>query len=368
MRKVKLERCLLAMALIMLATWACIPSLGATDTPLPPTEVPSISPTEPAAPTEPLPPTAVLPAPTPTVVHVMHPDEPGTVDSYITDPTTKALASQKTATGDQFNIDIYERPYTSEVMDYLAHLDIVYAELSVESTWAYVTIFLEGEPPADSHAAYSIELDTDLDQHGDWLITAFVPPSDMWTTDGVRIFHDDDEDVGGDIPLVSEAPVAGRTGYETIVFEEGFGPDPDAAWVRRDPEEPDRVQLAFKISMVKEPATGFFWAVFAEEGGNLPAWYDFNDHFTKEQAGSPFAGNLDWPIKLLAAVDSTCRYAYGFEPAEGITSVCGTDTDCVPRPGFWNCYLVGRRMICSCEPTCNIAAAACARCMYMDCP
>ncbi|MCK5635683.1 MAG: hypothetical protein KAI06_11365, partial [Anaerolineales bacterium] len=135
--------------------------------------------------------------PTPTVAHLIEPSSPGSVSSFMTDRSSAALASERRANADIFDVNLLERPFTTQVMDYQEYLDIIRAELSMGSPWVYVTIFLEGPPPAGSEAAYGVEVDLDIDGKGDWLILADVPPDSAWTTDGVRACRDANGDVGG---------------------------------------------------------------------------------------------------------------------------------------------------------------------------
>ena len=60
------------------------------------------------------------------------------------------------------------------------------------------------------------------------------------------LYQDANGDVGGKKPVVSEAPPQSGDGYETLVFDQGQGSDPDAAWARVDPNDPSSVQIAFK--------------------------------------------------------------------------------------------------------------------------
>jgi hypothetical protein len=317
-----------------------------------------------AAPTEPAPtplqPTSIQPiattpaggSPRPTPNHVTVPTEPMGVTSYITDPSTYALQDEHTSCGDRFSVNIYERPYTSQDMDYLDFIDIHYAELYRHSPWIYVTIYLLGEPPTDTKATYSVEIDTDLDGRGEWLITAFALPSTEWTTDGVYVLHDADGDVGATTPVLSDAPTTGLNGYEEMVFQNGYGADPDSAWARRVPDEPQQIQLALKIDLLQDDGA-FLWGVIAERNENLPAWYDFNDRFPIDVAGSPLVGDPNYPIQALAAVDSTCRYAVGFTPSGSEPMLCGSaDGPCQPKDGWRVCTDPTDPKTCICVEEC----------------
>jgi hypothetical protein len=332
-----------ALALLCTFATACglLPRLSAEPT-QPPTDQPTLPPVPPTQP--PPPPTTPPPTAIPTVHHVTIPTEPLGVTSYITDASTYALQDEHTSYGDRFSVNIYERPYTSQDMDYLDFIDIHYAELYRHSPWIYVTIYLLGEPPTDTKATYSVEIDTDLDGRGEWLITAFAPPSTEWTTDGVYVLHDADGDVGAATPVLSDAPTTGLNGYEEMVFQNGYGADPDSAWARRVPDEPEQIQLAFKIDLLQDDGA-FLWGVIAERNNNVPAWYDFNDRFPIDVAGSPLLGDPNYPVQELAAVDSTCRYAVGFTPSGSEPMLCGPE-ECEPVFG----HVVCENLLCVCVP------------------
>lgn len=287
------------------------PSPAATATPAAGEPVASTTPTAAASETA-----TARPEPSPTVVHLMTPGEPAGVDRFLTDVSSEAYAVERRAPGEDFGRSRLERPFRGGTMDYLGHLDIVRAELKVTPPWAYVTVFLEAEPT--DNTAYAIELDLDADGRGDWLIAFGGPLPEAWTTDGVRAYQDQNNDVGGTQPMASEPPPQTGDGYETIVFDQGLGTDPDAAWARRAPGGAPAVQMSFKTSLIGGP-DGFLWGAWAQYGPMQPTWFDYNDHFSLAEAGSPLAANAEYPVRDLAAVDNTCRDAYqvlttGLEP------------------------------------------------------
>jgi hypothetical protein len=276
-----------------------------------------------AEPTQPPPTEAPTPEPslTPTVTHLMRPGEPlETINSHVTDPSSLGFAAEGHTYGDQYLINRYERPFTAESMEYRGYLDILLTDLKYNSPWVYFIIKLQEDLPAAADARYAVEFDLDIDGRGEVLVTALLPPSEEWTTDGVRVLKDIDGDVGGDNPVFSEAPVEGLTGYEVEIFHSGQGDDPDLAWIRRDPEQPDRVQLAVKDAVIG--GTGYLWSVWADEGVRDPAARDYNDRWTLSIAGSPIKENQFYPLKEVALVDSTCRSWYGYEPTGAEPGLC----------------------------------------------
>jgi len=283
-------------------------------------------------------PTATI-TPQPTIEHFVRPGEPGTANTWVTDTSTKAIAHTRESGADLFYTNQYERPFTSIEMDYQAYIDLTRVNLSFSDPWIYVTFNLEGSPPPDSTATYALELDLTSDGRGDSLILGQVPPGTEWTTDGAKAYQDLNNDVGGPGPMSADPPNSSRDGYETIVFDEGIGTDPDAVWVRRDPGDSNNVQLAFKYSLIGNDNT-FAFGGWADDGLKNPGAYDYNDFMTFDEAGSAFASNSRYPIKELALVDSTCRWAYGFTPTTAFPGLCPLPATPVPpgsiSGGVWN--------------------------------
>ena len=289
---------------------------------------------EPSEPTEPPEPPPPPPAPTETrtITHVLFPQTPGGNLSTLTDRSSADFAEEHRTIGDSFNINLFERPFTRGEMNYIPHLDIIFAGLDANNDWLYVTIQLEEAPPEDTNATYGIELDLDLDGRGDWYIAGMCPPTSDWTTDGVRVFHDANGDVGGETPMSYDDPDPALDGYEVLVFDQGLGPDPDSAWIRREPNNSDEIQLAIKHELF-ESDLSLLWGVWSDARVKRPAWLDYNDHFTNEEAGDPAIISEYYPIKELAAMDNTCRYAFGFSPTGSEPGICDIPPEEQPEPG-----------------------------------
>jgi hypothetical protein len=243
------------------------------------------------------------PTPTPTVAHQVYPSNPGGAASWVSDRSSAALASERRAIGDNFDLYLLERPFTSQVMDYQDYIDITRGELYASIPWVYITIFLEGAPPSDSEARYGVEVDLDLDGRGDWFIVGQTPPGSDWTTDHVLACRDTNNDVGGPRPIQSDAPNASRDGYDDCVFDNGYGIGPDEAWIRRDPSHADRVQLAFKYSLIG---------------------------FDNEFLWGP--NSTYYPLNQLASVDNTCRWTYDFTPLDNYLGMCPLPATPTPTP------------------------------------
>ena len=233
------------------------------------------------------------------------------VDSSGTGPENRAPY------GDSYNINLFERPFTQTTMTYIPALDIETFNLSQDTNWYYVTLRVNGGDVNDPIGIdYGVEIDTNHDGIGDYLIWASVPYKTAWSTDTVRIYSDPNNDVGGASPektdanATTSAPYPGD-GYETIVFDKGQGTDPDMAWVRIDPNDATTIQFAFKRSLA---GNTFMWGVWADGGLKDPSKFNYNDRFTLKQAGSPLKSSSDYPIKAIYQVDNTCWPAYGFSP------------------------------------------------------
>lgn len=317
-----MERLRPALAVLLFAAiaLACNSSnIGASE---PPPSLEPVSTSLPSATDAPATLAVVSPEVTPTapVVHVMFPSDPPPAARYMTDRSSAVLASERRSIADDFNTGLFERPFTSQVMDYKGYLDLTRGEIASAGLWYYVTLFLEGQPTAAEPASYGVEIDLDLDGRGDWLIVGGAPLNTTWTTDGVRAYQDTDNDVGSQTPVRSDPPAGAGNGYESLVFDQGVGPDPDAAWIRLSPASPNQIQLAFKPGLIGGDNEFLWWGwAFADP---QPAWQDYQDHFTLQQAGSPLTESSQYPIKDLALIDSTCRWGYDFNPIGTEPGVC----------------------------------------------
>jgi len=288
--------------------------------------------TEPSLSQPPPSPTGTVPVSSPTftltftysVVHQTTPPGSTGTTRFITDPETRDYAPQKKAPSgaDVFSINRYERPYTAGTMEYLPDVDLVRAELKIAAPWVYVTFELSGtRAEGIGRTVYGAEFDTDRDGRGEFLVWGVSPAGDMWTTDGVEVWSDPNSDVGGARPQTSDAPSPAVNGYDRKLFAGGQGADPDLAWIRQV-DGGSKVQLALKYSAI-DNASQFLWNGLADVGIRKPDWFDYNDHFTAAEAGSPYPVQADlYPLRQLAGVDNTCRDAYGFTPTGSEPGLC----------------------------------------------
>ena len=316
---------------------------------------------------EPPPPTDT---PEPVIEHVMLPKYGDGKAQTIHDQTSDKTAPEKRAYGgDEFINGRYERPFTSEEMEYLPFIDLVRADLyrDTENTWAYTTLEVITPPEyAGDHTVYfALELDDDLDGRGDSLIVARAPESATWTTDGVQIWQDLNNSVGAAEAMKPDAD-GGGDGYEVLIFDEGKGDDADLAWVRLNPDMSNQIEIAFKLSLVDtdEDAIIFLWGAWSFADEVHPAWFDHHDTFTLEEAGSPLNDNAAYPLQAFAQADNTCRGLSGMEPTGALPGMCpytppkttnnNTSSRCTPINCCTNltlgCTLYFNMQTCQCEP------------------
>ncbi len=248
-------------------------------------------------------------------------------------------ANQKAVSGgDVFVNGLYERPFNANTMDqYFPYLDITNVQGFKDSTWGYAQITLAGGDASGKLAGqYAVELDLNKDGRGDWLIRATSVTSTQWSRDGVQAYKDSDGDVGGNIPMVADNNHQGGDGYETLVFDQGKGSLTDGAFARINPNDPKIVEIAFKLSMLGDPPS---YAMGAWAGANIdPSQFDFNDHMTHTQAGSPNRGDALYPIKQLAEIDNTCRLAIGFTPSTVVPGLCEAPNQAVKDSSGSSCH------------------------------
>jgi hypothetical protein len=254
------------------------------------------------------------------------PGEPGAALSY-TDDFTEIKTSQDGYAngGDNFSENQYERPFMLD-KTYRPDLDIQRVSMSKDATWFYVTIQLVGKNTDSGKlsADYGVELDVNKDGRGEYVIWVMPAYSSQWKRINTRIYGTGTNQVGGPHPVLSDAPWTGET-YNKMLFEGLTNTTLNNAWVRvsPDPKYPASmdVNIAFKPEAVGNP-TQFLWGGWADDGIKDPSMFDYNDQFTKSEAGASFIKDPDYPPKAIFAVDNTCRIWMGFEPSESILGSC----------------------------------------------
>ncbi|MDX1600608.1 MAG: hypothetical protein R3191_03735 [Anaerolineales bacterium] len=303
-----------------------------------PAESPSAPPESTAtatpAPAETSEPTTPPPTPTATIEHFVTPAAPGGAERFVDDVDSSSTAAEgRVVSGENFRRNRLERPFTQGEMSYRPDVDITRAELALDETWVYFTIEVQAPGPVGNGypGTYSVELDLDLDGRGDLLVMAESPAA-VWSTQGVTVWSDGNDDVGGEVAYDADQSTTQGDGYETNLFDQGRGEDPDAAWARIAPDV-DGVNIAAKRDLIGD--LSFLWSVWAQIGSGDPSSFDFVDRFTPSEAGSPLADSEHYPLDQLAAVDNTCRMYHGFTPSgtePGICLVFGTVQNCTFHP------------------------------------
>jgi hypothetical protein len=234
--------------------------------------------------------------------------------------------------GDIFNNDLFERPFNANTQEtYFPQVDILQSTMVNGNPWVYGSITLKGTDSSNNQldGSYALELDLNLDGRGDILVVANKPTQGDWSTDGVQVFLDANHDVGGNLPLHPEVMKTPGDGYEQKVFDGGGGTDPDLAWAMVSAAQPNVVWFAFKSDLINN-ANKWMWGAWAENGGLHPESFDYNDHLTLADAGNPMPGNADYPLKALAEVDNTCRWAVGFQPTGSEPGLCALPATTAP--------------------------------------
>lgn len=276
------------------------------------TPTPSITPTQ-------------EPSPTPTLKpaseHKMFPGRiKERVDTFLVDYNSIDYADEHVTYGDQYRMNIIERPFTANDMIYQGTIDLVRVNLKVGPTWTYAIIYLAVDLPESGTMKYGLEIDLDENGRGDLLIQTGVPATIDWSVKDVQVYQDVDGDVGGLSPMKNDEPVEGLNGYESLLFDSGEGEDPDLVWVRRNPDDTKSLQIAYKTDLIGY--TGYLWSAWADDGLKAIDYRDYNDRFTEESAGNPYPGSPIYPIKSLYLYDSTCRSYFGFTPTGDEPGLC----------------------------------------------
>jgi len=282
--------------------------------------------------------------PPPTEIPIQHQIIPVSLpenrSSHAGDYDSSVTADQKKSNGgDRFTFEKFERPFNANTMDvYFPELDIIDTFVYQDDTWIYGTIqVVDRSAATTSPYRFAMQLDIEVDGKGDFLVIASNPTSTDWKTDGVQVYTDTNSDVGDLTAMFTDA---GSTsdGFETQIFDQGKGDDPDVAWIRVSPDDPNTVEFAVKRSAVGNP---FLYMVdmWAGHATLDPTLFDYSDHYTHEQAGAADPElPLFYPIKAVYELDNTCRMAVGFQPTGNEPGLCPVlapakpDSGCTSNP------------------------------------
>jgi hypothetical protein len=323
--------------------------------------VPEVSPTVPPPTLTPPPTETQLPptiTPEPQIVHVMWPGSPlGTLNQTVHDQVDANTAPQKQAFGgDDFKNGKYERPFDPE-MNYLPYADLVSIQMNREDPlWIYVT-FKVNAPLTDDPTGktqFMIEVDKDLDSRGDLLIISGIPKTKEWSTESVMVFTNPDVNVGGTLVVKPDPTLSEGRGYYQEIFNNGKGDDPDLAMSRISRNYPDTVLVAFKNTLIGGEKGKFVWLPWTDAGMHDPSLFEYNDHFTYEQAGYPVKDDMaNYPLKALWGVDNTCRMPSGFTIDGTLPGLC-PNYDPAPALGHTDtcvqvCSNFALMHVCTCQ-------------------
>ena len=206
---------------------------------------------------------------------------------------------------DYWNREWLERPADSATGTYNPALDILWSQAGKVEPWVFLRIkFHElGTLPEGYKAGF--EIDTDLDSRGEFLLLVKDPTATTWTTDGVQVWQDKNGDVGGQKPFVFDQN--NGDGYETLLFDSGVGQDPDLAWARISPKDPNIIEFAFKTALLPNPKL-FGWWAWAGATILDPAKFEPVDRL---------ADTDTWNL------DNTCSWIWGTTPTPGqLANLC----------------------------------------------
>lgn len=271
--------------------------------------------------------------------------EPGEPTRILKDADSSLKAAEKRAlSGDKFLENLYERPFTSKEMVYLPDIDITFATIASDDLFHYFSIIMESAASSSINSAgeYGVEFDRSLTGRGDLLVVVNQPAPE-WSAAGVKAFVDKNQDVGGSKPMDAESGFQGD-GYESELEFEGD----KVAYARLLPGENLVVQLAISRALLGNPEK-FLWGAWASRGMLQPGKMDYNDIFTRRQAGSPLRDSEFYPVNELHSLDNTCRLPFGFNAPSGFKGICiSAPASSGGCPWPLTCYNVGSMRICFC--------------------
>jgi hypothetical protein len=297
---------------------ACEAAKNEVGVPLPPTTAPVIVVTDAPAtaalpsaePATPLPPTEA-----PSAVPIVHVDVPGepkyNPDQIIRDCNTGERVAMGVTSLVGSGCDVWEnsrleRPLTAANSNYLPAVDIVNAYLGTDNKWVFgnVQLFKDASGALPADLTVGLEIDTDLDSRGEYLILATNLNSTEWTVNGVQLWQDQTGDVGGEKPMAPDTKFG--DGYDTLVFDAGVGLDPDLAWVRINPSNGAIIEFAFKPAFLPQEKL-FAWWAWTSQGTLDPVKMEIVDSMVNAET---------W------RVDNTCGWIFGGKPNKLLLNLC----------------------------------------------
>ena len=284
------------------------------------TEPQPVATEEPAAATE-APATEALATEAPvSIVHTVIPQGGTTERVYAHDNENITTFENKDVRfGDEFEKNRFERPFTSNDMEYLPDLDILDYGITSDDQFFYISIVLTGLAPDETSPTgfYGVEIDRDSDGRADLMLATVPSYSTEFTAENVIVLADMDGDIGGPTINRPDANFTGN-GYDGIIFDLSqniFPKDPDLAWVRYVEGGRPSIEIAYRKWIFRGGNEQFMWSAFSLGASEVfdPSKFTTHDNITAVDAGSPIKTDPNYPIKKLAAMDNTCRIAFGFQ-------------------------------------------------------
>jgi hypothetical protein len=287
----------------------------------------------------------VLPTNTtaPTEIPKLSPAEPASAERTLEDADAGIKAAEKrTLSGDNIENNLYERPFTTQEMTYQPDLNILTAAISSDENFYYFVLSLADVDTISGalSGAYGIEFDRTQTGRGDLLVWV-TQVGTNWSTDGITVYVNPTGTVGGLDPIEAEGDYKGKGYMETVSLE-----GDRVAWARIAPADPSALQIAISRALLGNPEK-FLWNAWADSGVKDPSLFDYNDHFTSAEAGSPLNTSEDYPLQALASLDNTCRLPHGIDQMSSmIPGMCITsqpNVNCVCT--YWVYF--GRTKVCA---------------------
>lgn len=213
---------------------------------------------------------------------------------------------------------------------YIPELDIIKMEMGQDENWFYARLTMyssETEVPV-LDGVYGFEFDMDFDGRGDALVFVEFPSEfevGEWHVMGVQAWADGNDDVGGETPVKADEDNPGD-GYETMLFDQGLGGDPDMVWARLSPKVAGAVEFAMKLSFLEDEDEVFVWWGWANQGPFDPGLFDYVDTYSEGEV--PY-------------LDNSCRWIFG-GPPQDIPNICPYAKPEPEQPEVKGCWVTPR--------------------------
>jgi len=208
--------------------------------------------------------------------------------------------------------NLLEIPQNALGDTYFPHIDIIKQQMGEDETWffaRYFTYASENSSPL-MNASYGMEIDFEMNDQGDLFLFVMDPSTfdpGVWSVEGVQVWQDANEDVGAETILYADEENTGD-GYETLLFDQGLGNDPDFAWARLSSEYPGVIEFAIKKDILSLDVQDevFSWWGWASQDVLQPGIFDYVDTYAD---GEVFQ------------LENTCRWVYNAPPFD-LPNIC----------------------------------------------